>query len=64
MNRLSSRRLLILLILAVAVAAGPSCSRKTGCPAVESTQVKTKKNGQLSTKRGNSNLFPKNMRGH
>jgi len=38
------------------------CSRKSGCPAYESAQTKTNRKGQLPTKRGNSNLFPKDMR--
>lgn len=41
-----------------------SCSKKTGCPMNDPANVgaSTNKKGQLSTKRGNSNLFPKNMR--
>ena len=37
-----------------------SCSRKSGCPAIESP--KTKRNGKLSGRRGTSELFPKKMR--
>ncbi|NRB46270.1 MAG: hypothetical protein HRU41_01260 [Saprospiraceae bacterium] len=39
-----------------------SCSRKTGCPTAENVQVKTNRKGELPTRRGNSSLFPKQMR--
>jgi len=41
-----------------------SCSKKTGCPINESGAVHTKtgKNGKMKSKKGKSNLFPKNMR--
>lgn len=39
-----------------------SCSRKSGCPAYESAKAPTNRKGELSTKGGSSNLFPKNMR--
>jgi hypothetical protein len=39
-----------------------SCSKKTGCPINESVHVKTDKNGQMKSKKGKSNLFPKEMR--
>jgi len=41
-----------------------SCSKKTGCPMNEPGKVgaKADKKGKLSTKRGSSSLFPKNMR--
>lgn len=39
-----------------------SCSRKSGCPAYETTKVKTKRNGNLSKRKGKSTLFPKKMR--
>jgi len=38
------------------------CSKKTGCPVNETVGAKTNKRGEFSTKRGNSNLFPKEMR--
>jgi hypothetical protein len=41
---------------------GTSCSRKSGCPAYESVHSKPGRNGELSTKRGPSELFPKSMR--
>lgn len=50
------------LTLASSTATLSSCSRKSGCPAYESTKAPTNRKGELSTKRGNSNLFPKNMR--
>ncbi len=39
-----------------------ACQRKSGCPATESAQVKTNRKGELSTKGGKSQLFPKQMR--
>jgi hypothetical protein len=39
-----------------------SCgSNKTGCPVNESVHTKSDRKGNLSTKRGKSSLFPKNM---
>lgn len=35
---------------------------KSGCPINERAKVKTNKKGELSSKGGKSNLFPKNMR--
>ena len=41
----------------------PACSsNKTGCPVNENVHAKTDKKGNMSTSRGKSNLFPKNMR--
>jgi len=39
-----------------------SCSKKTGCPVTETVHSKTGKDGSFKKKRGNSNLFPKDMR--
>ena len=40
-----------------------SCgSNKTGCPINESVTGKTNRKGELSNKRGKSNLFPKKVR--
>ena len=39
-----------------------SCNRGVGCPAYEDAHVKPDKKGKLPTKRGNSALFPKQMR--
>ncbi|MFK7774007.1 MAG: hypothetical protein AB8F94_17780 [Saprospiraceae bacterium] len=39
-----------------------SCSKKTGCPVNETVGKSTNRKGDLSTKRGKSNLFPKKMR--
>ncbi len=40
-----------------------SCgSKKSGCPVNENAHVKPNKKGMLPSKRGKSNLFPKNMR--
>ncbi|MFK8009144.1 MAG: hypothetical protein AB8H03_22480 [Saprospiraceae bacterium] len=39
-----------------------SCSKKTGCPVNETVGKSTNRKGELSTKRGKSNLFPKKMR--
>ncbi|WP_367388106.1 hypothetical protein [Lewinella sp. LCG006] len=57
---------LLYLFLAILLIAGTSslqsCSRKSGCPAYETTKVKTKRNGNLSNRKGSSELFPKKMR--
>ena len=39
-----------------------SCTKKTGCLVTENVHSKPGRKGQLSTKRGKSNLFPKEMR--
>ena len=40
-----------------------SCgTNKTGCPMNENVGAKANKKGQMPSKRGNSNLFPKDMR--
>ena len=39
-----------------------SCSKKSGCPVNETVGKSTDRKGNLSTKRGKSNLFPKKMR--
>ncbi len=40
-----------------------SCnSNKTGCPVNETVHTKSDRKGNLSTKRGKSSLFPKNMK--
>lgn len=52
----------LLLCLFVSTSTFQSCSRKSGCPAYETTKVKTKRNGNLSNRKGSSQLFPKKMR--
>ncbi len=54
--------LLICLLAGIALNFG-ACQRKSGCPATERAQVKTNRKGELSTKGGKSQLFPKQMRG-
>jgi hypothetical protein len=57
------RNLVLPVFLAFAVVGLTSCgSNKTGCPVNENAHVKTNSKGELPTKRGKSNLFPKNMR--
>jgi len=59
------KRLVLLLFLLVFVAGSAtmtSCSRKSGCPAYDSAKAPTNRKGELSTKGGSSNLFPKKMR--
>jgi hypothetical protein len=51
----------LILTLFFATSSFQSCSRKSGCPAYETTKTKTKRGGDLSKKRGNSTLFPKKM---
>lgn len=57
------RILYLVMILAFITAAMglQSCNRKTGCPAYETTKVKTNRKGELSKKGGNLALFPKEM---
>ena len=50
-----------MVFLALASTASTSCSRKTGCPAYESTHSKSNRKGKAA-KGGSSNLFPKDMR--
>ena len=50
------------LFLGTLMTTGTACQRGTGCPAADAASVRTDRKGKLSTKRGSSNLFPKNMR--
>jgi hypothetical protein len=52
---------LLLSLFLLGTAAG-ACSPKVGCPVTESARPKTNRKGELSSKRGKSQLFPKNMR--
>lgn len=54
--------LLFMAFLGLFFISTSSCNRKTGCPVNERAHVKPDKKGQLPTKRGKSNLFPKDMR--
>lgn len=51
----------ILIILLFSVF-GLACNKKTGCPANEAASVKVKRNGELPSKRGDSQLFNRKMR--
>lgn len=55
---------LSLLILFALLGAIPvsSCNRGVGCPATESLRAKPNKKGEYSSKKGSSQLFPKDMR--
>ncbi|MCF8237555.1 MAG: hypothetical protein K9I85_05325 [Saprospiraceae bacterium] len=57
-------RFAFLFFLLGAFIFAPSCSSsKSGCPANDKADsVKLNKNGEMSGKRGSSNLFPKKMR--
>jgi hypothetical protein len=60
MKRIS---LLGIIILLLTSAPGlQSCSRKSGCPAYETTRPDTNRRGELSNRRGDTNLFPRKMR--
>lgn len=52
----------LFVALFLLVAPAGACQRKAGCPATESANVKTNRKGELPTKGGKSQLFPKNMR--
>jgi hypothetical protein len=54
--------LFLVLLAGFFVFTGAACSRKSGCPANESVHSRPGKNGELSTKRNSSELFPKSMR--
>lgn len=60
------RKLITLLCLSALVfltgTTMTSCSRKSGCPVNENAHVKPNRKGEMPTKRGRSNLFPKTMR--
>lgn len=62
--RLRKKTSILLLIPVMLLLTAPqySCNRKAGCPATEAARSKTGKDGKLSSKRGKSNLFPKEMR--
>lgn len=51
----------LIVFLALTLSTSTSCSRKTGCPAYESTHSKANSKGK-APKGGSSNLFPKDMR--
>jgi thioredoxin-related protein len=53
---------LIASLLVVSLFFSACGSNKSGCPINENTHVKTDKKGNMSSNRGKSNLFPKNMR--
>ena len=59
LKRLPSLLLVSLLIFSGATLS--SCNRGTGCKMNES-QVKTNRKGELSSKKGKTNLFPKKLR--
>lgn len=55
--------LVLLLISATATLTLSSCRSNVTCPAYSNTSVQpNKKTGKLPTRKGNSNLFPKEMR--
>ena len=53
---------LIASFLVVSLFVSACGSNKTGCPINDGAHVKTDKKGNMSSNRGKSNLFPKNMR--
>ena len=50
------------LLAAVALNMTACGAQKEGCPINDRAAVKTNRKGEMSTKRGKSNLFPKKMR--
>ena len=60
------KKVLLLLsccfLLSMLTVSTSSCNRGVGCPAYEDAHVKPDRKGKLPTKRGNSSLFPKNMK--
>jgi len=64
-SSLQRKTTLLLLVGALFCISGTmtACgSNKTGCPINEQQKGKVNKKGQLSNKKGKSNLFPKKMR--
>lgn len=62
---LQQKATLLLLVGALFCISGTmtSCgSNKTGCPINEQAKGKVNRKGELSNKKGKSNLFPKKMR--
>ena len=53
--------LLLVFPVAIALTTISSCQRKTGCENEEAYKAQVDKNGNLSTKRGKSQLFSKKM---
>ncbi len=61
---ISNSRIITRLVLFLFLLSFPffsACSKKTGCPANQDLGTAVDKKGNLSTKRGSSSLFPKNM---
>lgn len=53
---------LIIIVLAISTSViTSSCSKKVGCPATESLRAPVNRKGELSSKHGNTRLFPKDM---
>lgn len=53
--------LIIMLLGGVMTISTTACSRKSGCPAYDSLKAPVNRKGELSTKRGSSGLFPKDI---
>lgn len=53
--------ILIVSLLVFSGSTMSSCNRGTGCK-MNQSQVKANRKGELSSKRGKTNLFPKKMR--
>ncbi|MCB0639444.1 MAG: hypothetical protein KDC54_22615 [Lewinella sp.] len=60
MKRISLLGIIILLLTSAPTL--QSCSRKSGCPAYETTRPKSNRRGEVSKRRGETNLFPRQMR--
>jgi hypothetical protein len=57
------RKMTFILFIGLISMSTQSCgSNKEGCPAYDQANVKRGRKGELPTTRGNSNLFPKDMR--
>jgi hypothetical protein len=61
-NLLTMKKYFVSLFLLLFLVGSSACQRKSGCPTAEYTKVKLNKKGELSSKGGKSQLFPKNMR--
>lgn len=50
-------RVIIFTLAVFSLLLAPSCSPKSGCPATENATAQVNRKGELSTKRGKSQLF-------
>ncbi|MBP7272990.1 MAG: hypothetical protein KA974_04075 [Saprospiraceae bacterium] len=57
-----TRYMAILVLMMFCMAVLPACKTKEGCPVNDSAHVKPNKKGDYGSKKGKTNLFPKDLR--